>query len=495
MARSTRSDWGVDRYGLYVDGEFDDSSETTFTAIDPATEEALGKLTAGGRDDVQRAIDAAAEAQPELEAMTAFERAELCNEIADTMEDNQDSLGEWLARDQGKPLEDAEGEIGGGANLWRMAAEDIKRDEPATHPSESPDKRIYTTRKPHGVVGVITPWNYPVAIPIEYLAPGIACGNSLVWVPAPSTSVIAMKIAELIQETSLPDGAINVVTGEGATVGNEVAQNPGTHAVGFTGSPATGEAVARAAGTKPTLLELGGNGPIVVLDDADVGAAVERAVFSCFANSGQDCAGGERVLVHDSVHDEFVSQFVERTGEYAVGDPLEEGTDLGPMNNEGVFSKVTSHLDDAREKGATFEVEGGPVEDAPSDLYLSPSVLTGVTPEMTVFQEETFGPVAPITSFSSDDEAIELANAHGTGLISGVFTSRIDRAHRFADAIKTGTVHINEGSCYWEQHTPFGGYSGRDSGQGRLGGRYSIEELSQIKNITIDTGNVRDERP
>ncbi|WP_436934719.1 aldehyde dehydrogenase family protein [Halovenus marina] len=494
MARNVRTG-SVDRYGLFVDGEFDDSSENTFTTIDPATGDTLGELTSGSRDDVQRAIDAAAAVQPELESMTAFERAELCHEVADAMEDNQDELAEWLSRDQGKPLEDAAGEIEGGANLWRMAAEDIKRDEPATHPSENPDKRIYTTRKPHGIVGVITPWNYPVAIPIEYLAPGIACGNSLIWVPAPSTSVIAMKIAEVIQETSIPDGAINVVTGDGATVGNEVAQNAGTHAVGFTGSPATGEAVAQAAGTKPTLLELGGNGPIVVLDDANIEAAVERAVFSCFANSGQDCAGGERVLVDESVHDEFVSQFVERAEEYTVGDPLEDSTDLGPMNNEGVFSKVVSHLDDAREKGATFELEGGPMADAPSDLFLSPSVLTGVTPEMTVFQEETFGPVAPITSFSSEEEAIDLANTHGTGLISGVFTSRIDRAHRFADAIKTGTVHINEGSCYWEQHTPFGGYSGRDSGSGRLGGRYSIEELSQIKNVTIDTGNVRDEQP
>ena len=465
----------------------------TFIATNPATGESLGEVPKGTREDARRAIDAARKVQPELESMTAFERAELCHELADAIEANHDTLTEWLTADQGKPLPEAHTEIELCAKEFRNAAEDVKRAETAVIPSEDPNKRIYTIRKPHGVLGVITPWNYPLNIPAEYLAPGLAVGNAVVWVPAPTTSVVAVKLLETFAEAdvSLPGGALNLVTGEGPVVGDEVVVNDGTDAIGFTGSPETGEEIASKAGTKPTLLELGGNGPVIVLDDADLDAAVEATSFGCFSNAGQICSASERVLVHEDVREEFTERLVERARELRLGDPTESETDLGPLNNEGVAEKMDRHVDDARENGAEVLVGGRRKAEMPTDLYYEPTVLSDVTTAMTVNWEESFGPIAPIIGFDTYDEAVELANEIELGLTSSVFTSNLALAEYFADNVETGIVNVNDSSAYWEIHTPFGGYTGKRSGHGRIGGQYSIEELSQLKTVTIDHGNAR----
>jgi succinate-semialdehyde dehydrogenase/glutarate-semialdehyde dehydrogenase len=479
---------------MYVGGEPAESIEgETFTATNPATGESLGEVPEATREDAQRAIDAARRVQPELEAMTAFKRAELCHELADVIEANHDHLAEWLTADQGKPLQQARTEVELCAREFRNAAEDVKRAETEVIPSEDPNKRIYTVRKPHGVLGVITPWNYPLNIPAEYLAPGLAVGNAVVWVPAPTTSVVAVKLLETFAaaDTDLPDGALNLVTGQGPVVGDEVVGNDGTDAIGFTGSPETGEEIASKAGTKPTLLELGGNGPVIILDDADLDAAVEATSFGCFSNAGQICSASERVLVHEDVREEFTERLVEHARGLRLGDPTDPETDLGPLNNEGVAEKMDRHVEDARESGATVLVGGGRGAEMPTDLYYEPTVLSDVTTEMAVNWEESFGPIAPIIGFDSYDEAIDVANEIDLGLTSSVFTSNLELAEYFADNVETGIVNVNDSSAYWEIHTPFGGYTGKRSGRGRIGGKYSIEELSQLKTVAIDHGNAR----
>ncbi|WP_433633431.1 aldehyde dehydrogenase family protein [Halomicrococcus sp. NG-SE-24] len=496
------TDWGSESatemgdeptsFPMYIAGEPTDSeSNETFAVTNPATGDTLGEMPAGTRTDAQRAIDAARDIQPELEFMTAFERAELCHELADAIDVNSDRLAEWLTKDQGKPLAEARVEVDLCAKEFRNAAEDVKRDETEVIPSEDAGKHIYTLRKPHGVLGVITPWNYPLNIPAEYLAPGLAAGNSVVWVPAPTTSVVATRLLDVFSDTSLPDGALNLVTGEGPVVGNELVVNDGTDVIGFTGSPETGEAIARDAGTKPTLLELGGNGPVIILDDADLDAAVECTSFGCFSNAGQICSASERILVHEDVHDEFVSRLADHAQQLSLDDPMAEGTDLGPLNNDAVADKMDRHIADAKEQGATVVAGGSRAENMPTDRYYQPTVLDNVTTEMAVNWEESFGPIAPIISFESYDEAIAIANGIELGLTSSVFTSNIELMHYFTERIETGIVNVNDSSAYWEIHTPFGGYSGKNSGHGRIGGKYSLEQLSQIKTIAVDYENAK----
>jgi succinate-semialdehyde dehydrogenase/glutarate-semialdehyde dehydrogenase len=372
---------------------------------------------------------------------------------------------------------------------FHQAAEDVKRLETASHPSEHTDKRVHTIREPHGVYGIVTPWNFPTSIPAQYLAPGLAAGNAFVWVPAPSTSVVAVQLAAVLANTALPEGAINLVVGPGPVVGNEAVSNDGVDAVGFTGSPETGEEIARAAGTRPALLELGGNGPTIVFADADLEAAAEQTAVGCFANAGQNCAASERVFVHEDVADAFVDALVVHAEETVLGDPTAPETTMGPLNNESVATKMDRHVEDAREGGATVVRKGGRREDAPTDLYYEPVVLTDVTSGMAVYREESFGPIAPVSTFSAVEEAIEMTNEIDLGLSAAVFTSDLRRTYEVAERIEAGVVNVNETSAFWEHHSPFGGYTGTDSGKGRVGGRYGLEEMTQLKTINVDVGS------
>lgn len=477
---------------MYIDGEWQQSERGgTREAHTPATGQAIATVPVATRKDAQRAIDAANRVSTELEFLTPFERAELCRELGRTIQENVEWLAEWLTVDQGKPIHEARDEVEFCADEFFDAAGNVERLGTEVIPSRDPDKRIFTIRKPHGVYGVITPWNYPLNIPAEYLAPGLAAGNAIVWLPAPTTTVVAAKLVELFdRETSLPDGALNLVTGEGPVVGNELVVNDGTDAIGFTGSPETGEEIAREAATKPTLLELGGNGPVIVLDDADLEAAAEATAFGCYTNAGQICSASERILVHESVEEEFVEELLSITESVSLGDPLEETTDMGPLNNDGVAEKMDRHVGDAVDKGARVVAGGGRADDQPSALYYEPTVLEGVTPEMVVNVEESFGPVAPVMAFTDYDEAIRIANGIDLGLTSSVFTSDIALMNYFIERVETGLINVNDSSAYWEIHTPFGGHSGKRSGHGRLGGKYTIEQMTQIKNVSIDHSNV-----
>jgi acyl-CoA reductase-like NAD-dependent aldehyde dehydrogenase len=391
-----------------------------------------------------------------------------------------------LTLDQGKPLHESRDEVEELVAYWRNAAEDGKRLEGRLANSFTPGKRVLLVRRPRGVIGVITPWNRPYTMPAELIAPALASGNTVVWTPASTTAVAAAALAECVAAADLPPGVFNLVTGPGSVVGDEIARNPGTHGVGFIGSTETGRKVAAAAAGKAAVLELGGNGPVVVMDDADLGLAAEAAVTACYLCAGQSCTAGERLLVHRDVRDEFVARLATLVAERVVlGDPFADGTTMGPLNNAGVAEKMDEHVRDALERGAELIHGGARAEGFPTDLYWQPTVLDAVPADALVAQEETFGPVAPIVAIDSLEHAIELTNASPYGLLSAIFTRDLAQGLRFADEVRTGWVNVNDSSNYWEAHLPFGGRAGTASGIGRVGGTGPMEAFTELQTVVF----------
>ena len=478
-------------YRMYVDGKWIESDGgVSFEARSPSTGQLIGTIPEGTRDDARRAVAAAGDAWRDWAARSAFDRSAALRRVAEVIAERRDDMARTLTLDQGKPLRaEAYDEVDELVAYFDMAAADATRIEGLMPPSIGADKRILVYRVPRGVVGVITPWNWPYTMPAEIVAPALAAGNAVVWVPAPSTSVCAVKLAECIVEADLPTGVFNMVTGPGPVVGDEVASNPGTDAVGFIGSIATGHRVAERAAGKELILEMGGNGPMVLLDDADVDAAVRPTLEACFLNAGQSCTAGERLLVHHRVRDDFLSALTSSTErDIRLGDPFDDGTTLGPLNNEPTADKTERHIRDAGERGAALVLGGRRAEEHGSPLFYEATVLDGVTEEMEVAREETFGPVVPITPIRGEDQALEIAGSSPYGLLTSVFTRDLKRGLRFAEASRAGWVNINEGTNYWESHLPFGGGSGSRSGVGRVGGRFSIERLTELKTVVVNLG-------
>jgi acyl-CoA reductase-like NAD-dependent aldehyde dehydrogenase len=460
-------------------------SGETFTAESPATGEAIGEVPHGARADAQRAVAAANDAANGWARLTAFERAALMHRVGDEIEKRRDELAHVLTLDQGKPLHESRDEVDELVAYWRNAAEDGKRLEGRLANSFTPGKRFLLIRLPRGVIGVITPWNWPYTMPAELIAPALASGNTVVWTPASTTAVCATLLAECVVEADLPAGVFNFVTGPGSVVGDEIARNPGTHGVGFIGSTETGRKVAEAAAGKAAVLELGGNGPVVVMDDADLELAAEAAVTACFLCAGQSCTAGERLLVHRAVRAEYVALLREKARRVVLGDPFADGTTMGPLNNEGVAEKMDEHVADALERGAELVHGGERADGFPTRLYWQATVLDGVPADSRVATEETFGPVAPVVEISSLDEAILLANASPYGLLSAIFTRDLAAGLRYADEVKTGWVNINDSSNYWEAHLPFGGRSGTASGIGRVGGTAPMESFTELQTVVL----------
>jgi len=472
---------------MFVDGAWTGSlSGETFTAESPATGEAIATVPKGDRHDAQLAIGAANRAAESWSRATAFERAAAMHRVGDEIERRRHELARTLTLDQGKPLRESHDEVEELILYWRNAAEDGKRLEGRLPSSMSPGKRVLLIRRPRGVIGVITPWNWPYTMPAELIAPALACGNTVVWTPASTTSVAGIALAECVVEADLPPGVFNLVTGPGSTVGDEIARNPGTHGVGFIGSTETGQRVAEAAVGKAAVLELGGNGPVVVMDDADLELAAEATVTACFLCAGQSCTAGERLLVHRDVREEFVARLARLVTERIVlGDPFAETTTLGPLNNAGVAAKMDEHVADALERGAELVSGGERAAGFPTDLYWQATILDRVPDDALVAQEETFGPVAPIVAIDSLEHAIELTNASPYGLLAAIFTRDLERGLRFADSVRTGWVNVNESSNYWEAQLPFGGRAGTASGIGRVGGAAPMEAFTELQTVVL----------
>ncbi|TMD76987.1 MAG: aldehyde dehydrogenase [Chloroflexi bacterium] len=431
---------------MFVDGEWVGSeSGRTFDAVSPATGAVIAQVPEGTRADARQAVEAAHNARSAVAGLKGFERSRRLHRIADAIERRREDLARILTLDQGKPLlAEAYGEVDEAAEYFRIAAEDLKRLEGSVIPSASPSKLIFTRRVPRGVYGVITPWNWPLTMATELIAPALAAGNAVVWTPASSTSVISVALMECIAEGDFPPGAVNLVTGPGAEVGDEVAGHPLVDGVGFVGSTATGASVARRAAGKHVMLELGGNGPMIIFGDADIDHAIEGTIVGCYLCAGQSCTAGERILVHESVHDEYVNS------------------------------------------GARLVLGGRRAEGYPTRLYYPATILDAVTPEMLVSREETFGPIAPVIKFKDEADAIAIANDSPYGLLGAVYTRDLSRALRMAEALEVGWVNINESSNYWEAHIPFGGRAGKRSGIGRVGGHGALEQMSDLKTVVIE---------
>ena len=473
---------------MFIGGDWRPSiSGQTVTASSPVTGETIGTVPEGDREDARLAIGRAQEAADGWARLTAFERAAKMHAVGDIIESRRDELARTLTLDQGKPLKaEAYGEVDELLEYWRMAAEDAKRLSGALPNSFSPGKRVLLARRARGVVGIISPWNWPYTMPAELIAPALACGNAVVWTPAPSTAVCAVELARCIADADLPPGAFNLVTGPGPVVGDEIARHPGVDGVGFIGSTATGRSVAAAAAGKALVLEMGGNGPLVVLDDADVEAAVQATLTACFLCAGQSCTAGERILVHRAVHDEYVERLARAvTEQILLGDPFADATTMGPLNNEPVAIKMDEHVTDALQRGAQALTGGERATAFPTDLYWEPTVLDDVPADARVAVEETFGPIAPVVAIDSLEQAIDLTNASPYGLLSAVYTADLERGLQFADRVRTGWVNINESTNYWESHLPFGGRSGTDSGIGRVGGDSVMQSFTELQTIVV----------
>jgi acyl-CoA reductase-like NAD-dependent aldehyde dehydrogenase len=479
--------------GMYIAGSWTDGAATeTIEVRSPATGESLGEVPVATAEDVDRAARAALQGQEAMEGMTVFDRARLLHRAADLMEERKEDLGRLLAVEQGKPLRtEAVAEIEESAENFRIAAEDVKRLTTEVLPSEDPNKKMFTFRKPNGVYAAISPWNFPFVIPSELLAPALAGGNAVIFKPSEYTPLIGAKMVEILEEAGFPPNAVSLVFGEAAT-GQALVTNPAVDAIAFIGSHETGEAIVRAAGLKRTLMELSGNGPQIVLDDANLEAAASLAAFGATYVSGQCCVATERVLVHEAVHDEFVDRLVKEAGEVRLGDPLAEDTTMGPLNNRPVVEKVDRHLQDARDRGVEILLGGGRADGFPTDLYYELTVIDGVPTDSLLFREESFGPVLPVTTFADDEEAIRLANDSHLGLQAAVFTSSLRRAFTFIDRLRAGNVVVNDTTDYWEALEPFGGASGTRTGWGRVGGKWGLMDMTDLRTAVVDYRNTAD---
>ena len=361
--------------------------------------------------------------------------------------------------------------------------------ETAVIPSQDVNKRILTFRKPNGVYACITPWNFPTLIPVELIAPGIAAGNTIVVKPSEWTPVSMANFMQIMADAGLPAGVVNVVCGDGA-VGERLIRDENVDCVGFVGSHTTAEKIVQAAGLKRSLIEASGNGPVVVCADADLDAAAKGAVYGGFFCAGQVCCATERVLVDKRVHDDFLAAVVEEAGRWPLGDPFEDGTLVGPMNNEPTAAKMDAHLEDAAAKGAEVVVGGARDDGRPTRLYYQPTVVAGVGTDTLINRDETFGPIVPLISVADDDEALAVANDSHLGLQAAVYTTSLRRAFRYLDNLQVGNVVVNDSTDYWEAHEPFGGASGTRTGWGRIGGRYTMLDMTDLRTVVLDVGGL-----
>jgi succinate-semialdehyde dehydrogenase/glutarate-semialdehyde dehydrogenase len=475
------------REACYIDGRWVAGDPgRTIQVDDPATGEVIGTVPRLGRAEAKQAIDAAAAAFPEWRARTAKERSVVLRRWFELIMSSQDDLATLMTLEQGKPLTESRGEVAYGAGFIEWFAEEGRRAYGDTIPSHARDKRIVVLKEPIGVVGCITPWNFPIAMITRKVGPALAAGCTVVAKPASQTPFSALALAVLAERAGLPKGVLNVVTGPAGEVGGELTSNPVVRKISFTGSTEVGKILMAqcAATVKKVSLELGGNAPFIVFDDAHLDAAVDGAIVSKYRNSGQTCVCANRILVQSSVYDAFADRLSKAVGKLKVGSGLDDGVTQGPLIDMAAVEKVESHISDAVAKGARVLVGG---RRAPAGgRFFTPTVLADATPEMALSREETFGPVAPLFRFGTEAEAIALANATEFGLAAYFYGRDIGRIWRVAEALEYGIVGINTGLISTEV-APFGGM--KESGIGREGSKYGMDEYLEIKYLCLGVTN------
>jgi len=480
-ALSLLSNKDLFREACFINGKWITSSGR-IPVDDPATGDVIGTVPKLGRAETRQAIDAAAAAFPAWRARTAKERAVILRKWFDLIMSNQEDLARLMTLEQGKPLAESRTEVAYGASFIEWFAEEGKRTYGDTIPSHARDKRIVVIKEPVGVVGCITPWNFPIAMITRKVGPALAAGCTVVAKPASQTPFSALALAALAEQAGVPAGVLNLVTGSAAEIGAELTSNPIVRKISFTGSTEIGRVLmAQCAPTiKKLSLELGGNAPFIVFDDADLDAAVEGAMVSKYRNTGQTCVCANRILVQSSVYDDFADRFGRAVDKLKVGPGLDEGVTQGPLIDDAAVAKVEAHIRDAVSKGAHVVKGGAKLRE--SSRFFQPTVLTDVTPDMDVAREETFGPLAPLFRFNTEADAIALANATEFGLAAYFYGRDIGRVWRVAEALEYGIVGINTGLISTEV-APFGGM--KESGLGREGSKYGIDDYLEIKYLCL----------
>ncbi|CAG9295851.1 NAD-dependent succinate-semialdehyde dehydrogenase [Celerinatantimonas diazotrophica] len=475
------SDPSLLKQQAFIDGQWFDS-EHKFAVLNPATAQVITQVTDCDSKITEKSVQAAQRALPSWSALTAKQRGAILNRWFELIMDNQQDLATLMTLEQGKTLSEANGEVAYGASFIQWFAEEAKRQYGEVIPSANPNQRLLTIRQPVGVVAAITPWNFPIAMITRKAAPALAAGCTMIVKPSEETPLCALALAELAQRAGLPQGVLNIVTGlDSKAIGGVLTKSPIVRKLSFTGSTQVGKLLLRqcADTVKRTSMELGGNAPFIVFDDADLDEAVAGAIASKFRNSGQTCVCSNRILVQEDVYDQFTDKLTAALKQFKLGNGLETGVNMGPLINRAAVDKVNALVSQAISAGAKVTTGGQQQGDT---LFYQPTVLTGVNAQMDIFNNEIFGPVAPLVKFTDEAQAIELANATPFGLAAYFYASDMSRIWRVSEALEYGMVGINEGLISNEV-APFGGI--KESGIGREGSRYGIEEYSEIKYLCM----------
>jgi acyl-CoA reductase-like NAD-dependent aldehyde dehydrogenase len=481
----------------YINGRWVESKAAKIVERrNPAdTDEVVARIPLSTREEMKEAIVAAKAAFPAWRATTGPARGKILFKAVQIMEQQKEELARLLTREEGKALKDSLGEVQRAINITEFMAGEGRRLDGVTLPSELPKNFTYTLRVPLGVVGAITPWNFPVAIPIWKIAPALVCGNTVVLKPATLTPLTAMKIVEIFAQAGLPAGVLNLVMGSGRETGDELVQNPHVHALSFTGSNEVGSQLyaSGALGMKKCQCEMGGKNPVVILADADLQLAMESTLSGAFASTGQRCTATSRVVIEDKVADQFVALLVERAKKYIVGDGLEAGVEMGPSVDENQMNTVLRYIDIGKKEAKLLcggERLGGPKYD--KGWFVAPTIFDHVSIESTIAQEEIFGPVLSVIRVKNYEEALDAANSVRFGLTSSIYTSDSNRVFDFIDRIETGMTHVNSPTVGGEAHVPFGGTKATGIGPREVG-HAALDFYTEIKVVYIDyTGRKRE---
>ncbi|MGG1291593.1 NAD-dependent succinate-semialdehyde dehydrogenase [Bacillus smithii] len=468
---------------MFIDGEWTGTELPTFDVINPANGEVIAAVPNGGKEEAKKAVDAAYNAFLSWSKKTAGERSALLYKWHRLIDEHKEEIGEIMTREQGKPLKEAIGEVDYANSFISWYAEEGKRIYGETIPASHENKRILVLKQPVGVVAAITPWNFPAAMITRKVAPALAAGCTVVVKPAEQTPLTAFKLAELAEKAGIPKGVLNIITGNPQEIGETWLADERVRKITFTGSTEVGKILMRGAAdtVKKVSLELGGQAPFIVLDDANIEKAVAGAIASKFRNAGQTCVCANRIYVHEKIVESFTQKMAEAVQQLKMGNGLDQGVEIGPLIDENAVKKVERHIEDAVEKGGKVVI-GGKKVDQYKGFFFEPTVITNVTDEMLCMNEETFGPLAPITTFQNIEEVIQRANDTPYGLAAYVFTENISKAIQITEQLEYGIVGLNDGLPSVAQ-APFGGF--KQSGLGREGGHHGMEEFLETKFVSI----------
>ncbi|MEK4875704.1 NAD-dependent succinate-semialdehyde dehydrogenase [Bacillus sp. FSL W8-0102] len=468
---------------MFIDGEWTGTELLTFDVINPANGEVIAAVPNGGKEEAKKAVDAAYNAFLSWSKKTAGERSALLYKWHRLIDEHKEEIGEIMTREQGKPLKEAIGEVDYANSFISWYAEEGKRIYGETIPASHENKRILVLKQPVGVVAAITPWNFPAAMITRKVAPALAAGCTVVVKPAEQTPLTAFKLAELAEKAGIPKGVLNIITGNPQEIGETWLADERVRKITFTGSTEVGKILMRGAAdtVKKVSLELGGQAPFIVLDDANIEKAVAGAIASKFRNAGQTCVCANRIYVHEKIVESFTQKMAEAVQQLKMGNGLDQGVEIGPLIDENAVKKVERHIEDAVEKGGKVVI-GGKKADQYKGFFFEPTVITNVTDEMLCMNEETFGPLAPITTFQNIEEVIQRANDTPYGLAAYVFTENISKAIQITEQLEYGIVGLNDGLPSVAQ-APFGGF--KQSGLGREGGHHGMEEFLETKFVSI----------